>query len=121
MQVVVSSIHTGVTNKQKSYINKKIGNLDKYLPRRHRSEPRAEVRIKEVEAKRQKGLICEVSLKLPKETLIISETNVNLYVAVNIIEAKLKLGLKKYKDTHYSPKSRQKIARRLRWNPGTTL
>lgn len=114
MKLEISGLHTKISDKQKKYIEKKIGGLEKYVPRNQREVAHTEVRIKEDDIKRQKLLTCEVTMHLPKETLAISETTVNALAAVDIVETKLKLALKKYKDKHADPKLRQKLTNRFR-------
>lgn len=112
MKLEISGLHTQITNKQRKYIERKIGGLDKYLPRHQKDSAHAEVRIKESKIKQQKHLTCEVAMRLPHETLVVSETTVNTFAAVDIVETKLKLALKKYKDKHASPKLRQRLTNR---------
>lgn len=114
MKLEISGLHTEVGDKQKKYIEKKIGGLDKYIPGKQREVAHAEVRIKENKIKQQKQLVAEVTLHLPGETLVVKETNASVYAAVDVAETKLKLALKKYKDLHASPKLRQRLIARLR-------
>lgn len=114
MNLEISAIHFELTDKQKKYINKKIGALEKYIPTKQRGAARAEVRLKEHKIDGQKQMTCTVLVHLPSETIKIGETTTSAFAAVDIVETKLKLALKKYKDTHSSPKLRQRLAARLR-------
>lgn len=82
------------------YIVKKIGKLDKYIPRRARESVRADVKLKETSIKAKKQYTCEVILHLPHDTIATKETTLNMFAAVDIVETKLKNQLKKYKDQH---------------------
>jgi len=110
----VSGVHTTVDSDLQKYIMKKIGKLDKYMPRHARESAHAEVLIKESKIKERKQHTCEIVLYLPKETLTIKETTLNPYAAVDIVEAKLKNQLKKYKETHSTLRIHRRVLARLR-------
>jgi putative sigma-54 modulation protein len=93
-------IHAEHDEKLEKYVTKKIGKLDKYLPRHARENPHAEVFLKESKSKQGKDYCCEVSLHLPRDVINVSETNVNMYAAIDIIEMKLRHQIRKYKETH---------------------
>jgi ribosome-associated translation inhibitor RaiA len=58
-----------------------------------------------------------VTLHLPHQNIVIKESALNMYAAVDIVEAKLKQQLQKYKDTHYNGKGRRHLfARFMRQN-----
>lgn len=110
----VSGVHVSIEPDLHKHVNKKLGGLDKYVPRRVRKSAHAEVHLKEVKDKGN-SFSCEVTLYLPHQTIIVKEKAKNLYAAVDIAETKLKLQLKKYKDLHTSSKrQRHIIARFLR-------
>ncbi|HUD05608.1 MAG TPA: ribosome-associated translation inhibitor RaiA [Candidatus Saccharimonadales bacterium] len=102
--IEVSAIHMKVDDDLQRYIQKKIGLLDKYTSRRIRTSLRADVMLKEEKSKDKNSCTCEVIIHLPNEKVTISETTINLYAAVDIVEAKLKTKLKKYKEMHSDPK-----------------
>src|SRR5947209_4884737 len=96
----VHGVHTTVDENLKKYVTKKIGRLDRYLSKHNQESAHCEVILKEAKAKDKKQCTCEVNLHLPKETINIKETTLNMYAAVDIAETKLKIQLKKYKDSH---------------------
>ncbi len=110
----ISAQHTELTPELKKYIEKKIGKLDRFVPRHARKTVHAEVKLKESRAKDKRQFGCNVVLYLPHETLDASETTVNMFAAIDIVETKLKAQLKKYKDTHTNKKLRHKIYARIR-------
>ncbi len=113
MKLEISGLGTKLTDKQKQYVEKKIGGLEKYIPRAQRGVAHAEVRLKEHKNDGQRQQTCAVELRLPNEIIKISETTVNAFAAIDIVETKLKLAIKKYKDKYASPKLRQRLVRRL--------
>ena len=54
----------------------------------------------ETKIKNKKQCTCEVIMFLPHEEFVTKETTMNIFAAVDIVEAKLKNHLKKYKETH---------------------
>jgi ribosomal subunit interface protein len=109
----VQGVHTTVDKKLKAYVTRKIGGLDRYIPRHSRESAHAEVHLKETQDK-QDNCRCEVTLHLPHQTIIIKENALNLYAAVDIVEAKLKQAIQKYKDLHANGKTHRRLFARFR-------
>lgn len=93
------------------YINKKIGALDKYMPRHARKTAHAEVKLRELKVKDKKECMCEVVLHLPGENIAAKEATMNMFAAVDIVEEKVKAQLRRYKDKH--TKSRRSPIKRI--------
>jgi ribosomal subunit interface protein len=110
----IQGVHYVVDDNLRKYVSKKIGGLDKYLSKHSRLSAHGEVFLKESQSKDKVNCICEVTLYLPHQTLNVTETAQNMFAAVDIAEAKLKLQHKKYKDLHQSSKIHQRIIARLR-------
>lgn len=110
----INGVHLKVDDDLRKYVTKKIGKLDKYISKHARTSAHAEVILKESKAKDKKQCTCEVVLFLPKAELTTKESTLNIYAAVDIVEAKLKNQLKKYKETHDNPKLHRRLINRLR-------
>lgn len=111
----ISAQHTKLTPELKKYVTKKIGKLDRYVSRHARESIHAEVKLKESKAKNKQQFTCGVVLHLPHEVLDASETTVNMFAAIDIVETKLKSQLKKYKDTHTdNGKLHRRLFKRIR-------
>lgn len=98
----INGVHTKIDEKLHDYIIKKIARMDRFLPKHARESVHGEVFIKESKSKTRVQHTCEVVLHLPQETIAVKETTLNPFAAVDIVEAKLKNQLKKYKETHSS-------------------
>lgn len=96
----ITSVHTTTDEKLRKYLERKIGRLDRYLPTHQRASAHAAVRLKESKAKDKKQCTCEVTLHLPHENIYVSESTINMYAAVDIVEVKLKQQIMKYKQLH---------------------
>jgi putative sigma-54 modulation protein len=117
MKLEITAVHTDVDAKLKKYVTSKLNKLEKYMPKHARESAHAEVFLKEKKIKAKKEMTCEVVLHLPKSTLRIEETTMNIYAAVDIVEAKLKNQLKKYKETHSSLRIHKRVLAKFRRAP----
>jgi putative sigma-54 modulation protein len=110
----VSGVHTSIDESLHDYVNKKIGGLDRYISRHSRDSAHCEVFLKENKGKGSASFTCEVTLYLPHQTVVVKENAQSLYAAVDEAEAKAKVQLKKYKDTHESSKFQRHLIARFR-------
>jgi len=98
--IEISGIHYQVDDKLKKYVAGKISRLDRYMPRRARRAVRADIKLTETKGKKNDKYTAEVVLHLPSGQLTASESTLNMYAAVDIVEAKLKNQLRKLKEKH---------------------
>ena len=103
----IAGEHYVIDDNLKKYITRKIGRLDKYLSKHSRESAHLEVRLKE-----EKVCVANVTLHLPQETINIKESTLNMYAAVDIVQAKLKQQIQRYKDMHSNGKLHRKLFRR---------
>jgi putative sigma-54 modulation protein len=81
----------------KKYVTKKIGRLDRYLPKHARKSATASVKIKQVNRDSGNKYEAEVILTVPDKILTAKDSTVNALAALDIVEAKLVNQLRKYK------------------------
>jgi putative sigma-54 modulation protein len=81
----------------KKYVNKKIGRLDRYLPRHARASVTVEVKLKEVNQDHGNKYEAEVMLNVPDKMITAKDTTLNMLAAVDIVEAKIIAQLRRYK------------------------
>lgn len=110
----INGVHTEVTEDLQKYVYKKIGRLDQYMSAHARESAHAEVKLKEQKSKTRVSCTCEVILHLPKETLTTSETTVNMFAAIDVVEQKLKNQLKKYKEKHRTGRLHHRVLARIK-------
>ncbi len=115
----LNGVHLKIDDKLRTYATKKIGRLDRFIPRNARESAHAEIYLKDesTKTKTKKLYTCEVVIKLPKDTITVQESTVNIFAAIDIVEAKLKNQLKKYKETHSSLGLHRRMLAKLRRNP----
>lgn len=109
----INPVNVVLDDKLRGYVRRKIGRLDRYIPRAQREVCHGEVYLKEGHISGKKQCTCEAVLQLPGDTLIAKETTVNIYAATDIVQAKLKQQLQKHKQAH-STSRRRRLAARFR-------
>ena len=113
----ISGVHMDVGADLKKYATRKIGRLDRFVPKAWRDSVHAEIKLKETNAKDKNERTCEVILRLPQETLTVKETTINIYAAIDIAETKLRHQLHRYKGLHASPRLHQRLLAKLKHRP----
>jgi len=110
----ISGVHTEVGDNLRKYITKKLGRIDKYLSKQTRESAHLEIRLKEGKTDGKKICTCDATLHLPHDTIKISEGTVNMFAAVDIVQAKLKQQIEKYKESHTDAKRQRHLFARAR-------
>ena len=110
----IQGVHATVDDKLRAYTAKKIGGLDRYLSHHSRASAHCEVHLKENKNKSHNNCTCEVTMYLPHQTIVVKESVVNMYAAVDIVEAKLKQQLQKCKELHGNGKRHRHLFARFR-------
>lgn len=113
-KIEIQGDKTIVSDKLRAYVTRKIGRTDKYLSRHSRLSAHAIVRLKEAKTKDNNHCSCEVTLHLPQQTIQLHESALNMYACVDIVAAKLKQQVCRYKETHESPKTGRHLFARIR-------
>ena len=100
----------------KKYINRKVGKLDKYMPRHARVSAHAEVKLRQTNKRMGNKYECEIIMHMPGEQVQAKESTMNMFAAVDIVEQKVKNLLVKYKQTHigHIKEKRPSLLRKLK-------
>ena len=110
----ITGIKYEVDDTTKKYVNKKIGRLDRYLPRHARDSVTAEVKLKQVNRDHGNKYEVEVILNVPDKVITAKESTLNMLAAVDIVEAKLVTQLHKYKDATIGHVGRRGVLSRFK-------
>lgn len=110
----ITGIKYEVDDTTKKYVNKKIGRLDRYLPKHARSSVTAEVKLKQVNRDHGNKYEAEVVLNVPGKVITAKDTTLNMLAAVDIVEAKIVAQLRKYKDAAISHVGRRGVMSRFK-------
>lgn len=109
----ITGRHYELDTKIIAYTQKKLGGLDKYLPKRSREGVHGKVVLEFDEAHIQsQQCICEVNVEVKGERLHAKEATINMYAAIDICEQKLKSQVLTYKSKHDPARNR----RQRLWN-----
>lgn len=109
----ITGVHLDMDEKVKKYVTKCVAKLERYVPRRARESVHVDVKLRESKRQQDKQCTAEFIMHLPNETLTAKESTINLFAAIDIVEAKLQNQLKRYKDTH-DPKFYRRVTSRFR-------
>ena len=97
----ISGVHYEVNKELQKYIVKKLKSIERLIPKHARQSLKIEVRLKEENSSDKKQCNCEMVMHLPGENLTAAATTVNMYAACDIVLAKIKSQLDKYRSVHY--------------------
>ena len=98
----------------KKYVRRKIGLLDRKLPRHARKSVWAEAKLAQVDREKGNKYEVEVVLHTPDRTIRASDSTMNILAATDIVEAKLTSQLKKYKEERIPHVGRRKLLARFK-------
>jgi putative sigma-54 modulation protein len=98
--ITISGVKYTPDEQTKKYVMKKIGRLDRFLPRHARKTASADVKLRQVNRDHGNKYEAEIILNVPDKHLTAKDSTVNMLAAIDIVEQKLANQLKKYKDSH---------------------
>lgn len=110
----LTGIKYELDEKTKKYVQRKIGRLDKYLPRHARKSVTAEVKIKQVNRDHGNKYEAEVIINLPEQRIVAKDSTVNALAAVDIVEAKVIAQLRRYKQIQTDHRGRHDFLGRFK-------
>lgn len=84
----------------RKYIARKLGGLDKYLPRKHKAKSMSVEVFRDPSGKEDNRYKVKAVLEVPGPDIVAETATINPHSAVDIVEQKLKLQIRKYKDKH---------------------
>lgn len=93
----ITGIKYDVDEQTRKYIEKKLGRLERYVPKHARKSYRTEVKIKQIDKSRGNKYQAEVILHMPEKHLTATDSTTNVMAAVDIVQEKLKRQLHRYK------------------------
>lgn len=111
--IQMAGVHTKLTVEEEDYIDKKIGPIDRYVPKKARQSTKVEVKLKEEKSKDKAKFTCEVIMHLPHGSITVHERAITAFAAIDLAEDKLKVQLKKYKEKHAGPRIHRRLVSRF--------
>lgn len=110
----ITGVRTETDPKIRKYVTKRVARLERYIPKKARGSVHVEVVLSEDEKQKNNKCTAEIIMRLPQETLTAKESTMNLFAAVDIVEAKLRNQLSKYKTRHGNKKLYRRLTDRFR-------
>jgi putative sigma-54 modulation protein len=103
-----------IDEKISEYLQKKIGGLDKYLPKNAKGTTGRVTLTTDPSGREDNQFVCEAMIDVPGQVIEAKEATLNMYAAIDIVSAKLKSQILKYKNKHTPSRFRGKeLFRRL--------
>lgn len=103
-KIEISGSNLEIQDNFKKYATKRIGKLDKYLPRGSKKDVVAKIVVTEVDREHGNKYEISVAMEIPGGKVIASKDECsNMYAGVDIIEAKLTGQIRRFK-TETTPK-----------------
>jgi putative sigma-54 modulation protein len=94
----ITGIKYDVDETTRKYVLRKIGRLDRYLPRHARKSATVDVRLRQIDADHGNKYEADIVMNVPDKRLTAKDSTVNMLAAVDIAEAKIVAQLHKYKE-----------------------
>lgn len=110
----ITGIKYEVDDQTRKYVKKRIGRLERYLPRHARRSATAEVKLKQIDKSNGNKYEAEVIMHVPERQLTASDTSSNVLAAVDIVEAKLAGQLRRYKTETIPHIGKRKVLSRFK-------
>jgi putative sigma-54 modulation protein len=112
--IKVTGISYEVDEATNKYVMKRIGHLDRYLPRHARKTISAEVKLEQVNHDHGNKYEVEVILHIPGKLITAKDSTSNIFAAIDIVEAKVRTQLNDYKQAHIGHIGRRRIMSRFK-------
>lgn len=110
MQLKVDGVRFNLDKKTKRYVRRKIGRLDRFIPKSDRNGLHAQVTLIENFSQPNEHYVCEIKLHIrPRDLFVKESTVVSMHTAIDQAEATLQRQLGKFKSQKLN--SRQQARR----------
>lgn len=98
IQIQLTGRNYEIDHELKKYVTRKLGRLDRYLPRGHQSQGMSVEIFKDPSGKEGNNYKVVARLKVPGPDIVAETATINPHSATDIVEQKLKMQIHKYKD-----------------------
>jgi putative sigma-54 modulation protein len=95
----ITGIAYEVDDVTRKYVNKRLGRLDKYIPKNARSSVTVDVKLAEINHDHGNKYQAEAVINVPGKVITAKDSTGNMLAAIDIVEAKLQVQLTEYKQT----------------------
>ena len=113
-KIKVIGISYEVDENTRKYVIKRIGHLDRYLPRHARKSVSVEVKLEQVNHDHGNKYQAEVIIDIPGRIITAKDSTGNILAAIDIIDAKVRAQLREYKQTNIAHIGNRRIMSRFK-------
>jgi len=113
-RIKVTGIGFEVDDSMRKYVIKRIGRLDRYLPRHARKSVSAEAKLEQVDHDHGNKYEAEVILIIPGGPITAKDSTGSMFAAIDIVEAKIRSQLMDYKQANIAHIGRRRIMSRFK-------
>ena len=111
--IQITATKTTLSDMTKKYIDKHIGRLDRFLPRHAKKTASAKVHVREIGKAHGNKYEVEVIIDVPGKVIVAKDESSNVLAAIDILDAKLAVQLRKYKDESHPHTGKKRLLSRL--------
>lgn len=108
INIQLSSRKYEIDDNLRKYVYKKLGKLDKYMPKDHKAIGMTVDIFRDPSGKEDNKYKVTAVLEVPGHDIVAETATINPHSAIDIVEQKLKLQIRKYKDKHSTRRFRVK-------------
>ena len=108
INIQLSSRKYEIDDNLRKYVYKKLGKLDKYMPKSHKAIGMTVDIFRDPSGKEDNRYKVTAVLEVPGSDIVAETATINPHSAIDIVEQKLKLQIRKYKDKHSTRRFRVK-------------
>ena len=112
--IQINGINYEISKNTHKYATKRIGRLDRYLPKHVRKTVSASIKLSQVNHDHGNKYEAEVIMKIPGKTLTAKDSTGNMMAAIDIVEAKLLSQLHDYKEANIPHLGRRGLMSRFK-------
>lgn len=113
-QIQITGIAYEVDENTQKYVMKKVGHLERYLPKHARKTVSAEVRLEQVNHDHGNKYEAEIKLNVPGKVVTAKDSTGNILSAIDIVERKIQVQLREYKQSNIAHIGRRRILGRFK-------
>lgn len=114
IKLEITGVRFEVSDQVRRYVEKKVGRLDKYLPRNSRTPAHGHVVLTEEDGQAKNRFTAEATITFPHGEVMAQDATINMYAAIDIVEEKLKSQILKHKDKVQNNTRGKRMRRRLK-------
>lgn len=103
-----------VDDTTRKYVIKRIGHLDRYLPRHARDSVSVDIKLEQVDHDHGNKYEVEVVMNIPNRVVTAKDSTSNILAAVDIVEAKIRAQLRDYKQAKIAHIGKRRIMSRFK-------